>query len=135
MKASRGSKIKAANTSLIVKGEIDRVPEFFAPDYIVRLTRGEANGHEAVRRHIGMLHRAFPKLQVKVEILVEQSDRVAWQRTFSGIQLGPFYGFPATGRRTAWREMITSAFHVELISEEWLVSDLGEQLLRTRKNA
>jgi hypothetical protein len=31
--------------------------------------------------------------------------------------------------------MITSAFAGELIAEEWLVSDLGEQLLRARKNA
>lgn len=66
-------------------------------------------------------------------MLVEGEDRVAWQRTLRGTHQGPFRGFPASGRRIVWREMLTSAFRDGRIAEDWLVSDLAERLLLARK--
>lgn len=65
---------------------------------------------------------------------MESGDRVAWQRTMRGRQTGPFQGFPATGRRIAWRDMVTSRLHDGRIAEEWAVSDLAERLLLARKS-
>ncbi len=80
-----------------------------------------------------MLRRAFPDLQVEVEILVEGKDRVAWQRTLRGTQQGDFMSFPACGRRIVWRDMFTSRFRDGLIAEGWVVTDLAERLLLARK--
>lgn len=134
MTPALGEKIKAANAALLTEGRPDAVADFFAADYTVHLTDGAlSGGHEAVRGAVAQLRRAFPSLRVEVEILVEHGDRVAWQRTLSGVQQGAFQGFPATARPVRWREQVTSRFHDGLIAEEWLVSDLAERLLRARK--
>jgi hypothetical protein len=80
-----------------------------------------------------MLQRAFPDLQIEVEILVEGKDRVAWQRTLRGTQQGDFMGFPPCGRQIVWRDMVTSRFRDGLIAEDWVITDLAERLLLARK--
>lgn len=72
-------------------------------------------------------------IDIDVDILLEGDDRVAWQRTLRATHEGTFKGFPATGLQIVWRDMITSQFLDGLISEEWVVTDLAEQLLLSRK--
>lgn len=131
---SFSSKIRAANQTLVVKCEHEAIGEFFTSDYVVHLTgRDVAGGHTLVREFLQLYQRAFPKLKVEVEILAEEGDRVAWQRTLRGKQHGAFKGFPPSGRTIVWRDVITSKFRDGLIAEEWVISDLAEQLLFSRK--
>jgi steroid delta-isomerase-like uncharacterized protein len=128
------SRIEAANSALMVDGNVDAVGEFFTPDYVAHLTDQEMTGGQgAVRTVLAMYRSAFSDLQVEVEILVEGSDRVAWQRTLRATHDGDFKGFPATGRPIVWRDMATSRFRDGLIAEDWLISDLAERLLLARK--
>jgi steroid delta-isomerase-like uncharacterized protein len=134
MERSLAWKIKTANSTILANGKLDAVGEFFAPDYVAHLTEEDmTGGHEAIRRVVGMYQRAFPDLQIDVEILVEGKDRVAWQRTLRGTQKGDFKGFPATGREVVWRDMVTSRFRDGLIAEDWVITDLAERLLLARK--
>ncbi len=81
-----------------------------------------------------MYQRAFPDLQVEVEILVDGTDRVAaWQRTLRGTHQGDFKGIPATGRPIVWRDTLTSRFREGLIAEDWVITHLAERLLLARK--
>ena len=126
--------IKAANSALIANGNLDAVGEFFTPDYVAHLTDQDmTGGHGAIHQVVGMYRRAFPDLQVEVEILVEAGDRVAWQRTLRGTHQGDFKGFPGTGRPIVWRDMVTSRFRDGLIAEDWVITDLAERLLLARK--
>jgi len=104
---SHADTIQAANRALLVDRELDSVEH--------------------------MVHGAFSSLQVEVDVLVQDADRVAWQRRCVGRQDGSFQGFPATGRETVWRDMIVSRFHDGRIAEEWVVTDLAERLMRARK--
>jgi ketosteroid isomerase-like protein len=89
MVRSLASKIQAANSALIANGNLDAVGEFFTLDYVVHLTDQDmTGGHDAIRRFLGEIQRAFSHLQVDVEILVEAKDRVAWQRTLRGTHQG-----------------------------------------------
>ncbi len=134
MDRSLASKIQAANSALIANRNLEAVGDFFAPDYVAHLTDGDMEGgRDGIRRFLGMLHRAFPDLQIEVEVLVEGENRVAWQRTLQGTHRGDFMGFPACGRRIVWRDMVTSRFRDGLIAEDWAISDLAERLLRARK--
>lgn len=133
MGRSLASKIQAANSALIADGNLDAVGEFFRPDYVAHGTDQDMKGHAAIRSFLGMLRRAFPDLQVEVEILVEGKDRVAWQRTLRGTHRGDFMGFPASGRQVVWRDMVTSEFRDGLIAEDWVITDLAERLLLARK--
>ena len=134
MASSLGARIKAANSALIVNGNLEAVGEFFTSDYVAHVTdRDMEGGHDTIRRFLRALRRAFPVIQIEVEVLVEGKDRVAWQRTLRGIQKGAFKGFPASGRRIVWRDMVTSRFRDSLIAEDWVITDLAERLLLARK--
>ena len=93
MARSLASKIEAANLALIAQRSLEAIPEFFTRDYVAHGTGQEMAGHGAIRRFLGLYRRAFPDLQVEVEILVEAKDRVAWQRTLRATHKGGFKGF------------------------------------------
>lgn len=134
MKGSLASRIREANSAILVGGDLDAIPEFFAPDYVAHVTADRlTGGHEAIRRLVQRWRRAFAELSAEVEILVEGSDRVAWQRTLRATHRGAYLGFPATGLKVVWRDMVTSRFQDGLIQEDWVITDLAEQLLRARK--
>jgi predicted ester cyclase len=134
MGRSQAARIEAANTALLVKGETSTVEEYFALDHVAHGTDRDMTGGPAwVRRYLRMLHDAFSDLEVDVEILVESDDRVAWQRRVRGVHAGAYAGFPPTGRRVIWRDMVATRFDGGRIAEEWVVSDLAERLLADRK--
>jgi len=133
---SLSSKIKAANETLIAKGEHNAIGKFFSPDYVAHLTQQDmAGGHRLVLSLLELYQRAFPDPEVQVEILLEGPDRIAWQRTLRAKHAGAFKGFPASGLEIVWRDVVISRFRDGLITEEWVISDLAEQLLLSRKRA
>ncbi len=134
MEESLASKIKKANTMLINNGNLEVVGDFFASDYIVHLTdRVMKGGHSTVRNILRSLRQSFPDIEVEVDILLEGESRVAWQRTLRGTHEARFKNFPASDLQIVWRDMVTSQFCDGLITEEWVLTDLAEQLLLSRK--
>jgi steroid delta-isomerase-like uncharacterized protein len=133
MKSPPASIILAANTALITRGDLAAVAEFFAPGYIALATAAKITGHGGIRRFLREIRRAFPDLKIEVEILVAGKDRIAWQRTWRATHRTAYKGFPATGRRIVWRDMVVSRVQDGRIAEEWVITDLAERLLRARK--
>lgn len=126
--------IKEANRTLMVDGHLAEIETFFSHDYIVHITgRAGEGGPKFVKSFIKSLRRSFSDLQVEVEILVEGEDRVAWQRTLRAIHKESFKGFPASGKSMVWRDMVVSQIQDGRIAEEWVITDLAEQLLLARK--
>ena len=134
MKKSFTTQIEEANAILISNGDLDAVGDFFASDYSVHIT-GHAikGGHKIVRDVLGEILKSFPDIQVDVDIFMEEKERVAWQRTLRGTHECKFKSFPASGLQIVWRDMVISQFHNGLIAEEWVITDLAEQLLLSRK--
>ncbi len=134
MEQSFATKIKQANATLIAEGNLGCIAEFFTPDYLVHFNEKDtAVGHGVIHKALELIKKAFPKVQVEVKILVENDNCIAWMRTLSGIQEGAYKGFPASNREIVWREMVTSEFRDGLIAKEWVVTDLAERLLLSRK--
>lgn len=133
MNGALSSKIKAANRALLVEGKWDAISEFFTEDYVAHGTDEKIEGHGAIRKFVRAIQKGFPDLEVEVEILLKTGDRVAWQRRLQGSHRGNFRGFPATGRRVVWREMVVSRFRDGRIAEDWVSTDIVERLLRSRK--
>ncbi len=134
MKRSKKALILAANAALFTEGKLEAVSQFFAPGYVAHITGQTVNGgHDAIRQVIMAIKRSFPELQCDVEILVEGKDRIAWQRTLSGVQKAAFKGFPSKGKNVVWRDMVTSRMSAGLIAEEWVVTDFAERLLLAQK--
>ena len=128
------SRIESANATLIAARNLDDVGAYFSENYAAHVTgRDIKGGHDVVHKTLGALFRAFSSIDVEVEVFLESEDRVCWQRTLTGVQTGSFKGFPASQREIVWRDMVTSQFKDGLIAEEWVVTDLAEQLLMARK--
>lgn len=135
MRGRLSQAVLAANEALLVEKHPEAVGTYFASGYLAHLGGRDFAGHAAVERFAKTLGRAFPNLRLRVEILAETADRVVWLRTCRATHLGAFRGFRPTGSRVIWRDMVTSRFDQGLIAEEWLVTDLAEQLLRSAKRA
>ncbi|PZS26646.1 MAG: hypothetical protein DLM59_17865 [Pseudonocardiales bacterium] len=73
-------------------GQPDRLPDFW---------------DESTREETEQLHQfltdAFPDIQIAVEDLVAEADRVAMRLTFRGTHQGSFRGIPPTGRQSQIR--------------------------------
>lgn len=127
-------KIHAANEHLVEKGEASGLAACFSPDYIAHIGDTTRTGHSVVRRFTDQLLKSFSGLTVRVQVLMETEDRIAWQRTMSGVQTGSIQGFPASNAKVTWHDNVISRFENGLIAEEWVVTDLAEALLRSRKH-
>ena len=131
--SARVSILRDATHKLIEGGDTSGIPDYFAENYIVNFGSSRKSGHESIRGFTKAIHAAFARLRVDLETLIEADDRVAWRRTIHGTQTGAFQGFPASGLDLTWHEMVVSRFVNGKIAEEWVVSDLAEVLLRSRK--
>ena len=133
MSTAHCSRIHLANLEVLAQGRRDAIAAHFTAGYVVHVSGQQFRGHGAVAGVVDALRRAVPALTVEVDILMESAERLAWMRTCSGMQTGAFKGFPASGKPLVWRDMVVSRFEGELIAEEWVVTDLAEQLLLARK--
>ena len=135
MKSTNTAQLKKANAALVERGEADAIGDFFSPKYVAHTTGKTLDGgHGLIRHVVAMYQKAFTDITTTLDILAEQGDRVAWQRTIRATHRGAFKGFPATNLRMIWREMAVSRFKDGLIVEEWFITDLAEQLLLARKS-
>ena len=65
----------------------------------------------------------FPDLQIRIEELVAEGDKVVWRITASGTHGGPFQGLPATGKSVTFGAHYTFRFDHGKIVERWLTLD------------
>lgn len=70
-----------------------------------------------------MMRKAFPDMQVKVETMVANEDKVAFAYTLTGTHKGDFMGVPASGKSIEARGMQISRFENGKMVERWGSSD------------
>ena len=134
MEDSNSLIIREANEKLIMEADLSAVGNYFAEGYKVHITNREIKGgHKIVRDILTELLASFSEIQFDLEFLVEAEDRVAWQRTYRAKHDKPYKGFPASGLDIVWRDMVTSRIEDGRIAEDWVITDLAEQLLLSRK--
>ncbi|GAA1182446.1 ester cyclase [Nesterenkonia xinjiangensis] len=84
----------------------------------------QKRGIPAWRRNIQMMFNAFPDLQVHVQDLFAEDDKVAVRVRFTGTHQGEFLGIRPTGKEIDY--LSNEIYRVEhgKITEEWICSDL-----------
>ncbi len=122
--------IREANESLITRGEIDKVSQYFTSAYVAHEEGKDHEGHEFIERFLTVLRNAIPDVKVdEVEILMNDGDRIAWRRKATGTHSHDLLGIPPTGKEAHWEDLIVSRFEGDKIAEEWGVSDLAGRLM------
>jgi predicted ester cyclase len=123
-----------ANQQVLGHFDLDAIPRYFGPDCLIHHgSQMQLCGHDEIRSALHRLSQAFPSLQMRIEVLAREGLRLAWRRQLQGIQRGHFAGFEPRGQTVSWCELGVTELRHGLIVEEWVSSDLAEQLLRARK--
>ena len=99
------------------------LPSLLHDDYVYRTPGEELVGAEALQGLFMMYHTAFPDLNVRIDDMFGDGDKVATAVTLRGTNDGELPGMPATGRRVSFHGIIHSRVRDGRIAEEWELVD------------
>lgn len=86
------------------QGRVEIIPEIMAEPYqSTPLNAGvpplPPQSHAQLVAHVADFRKGLPDLSMRIEELIEASDRVFVQTRLTGTHTGPLMGIPPTGRR------------------------------------
>jgi steroid delta-isomerase-like uncharacterized protein len=100
------------------------IDEFIAPNHVDHtLPPFLPTTPEGTKRAIGMFLTAFPDVQLTVEDMIAEGDKVVTRYTSRGTQKGGFMGIPPTGKQMTVSSIIIARFADGKIVEEWGLDD------------
>jgi predicted ester cyclase len=86
------------------------IDELVEPDALIRAPLPlEATGAQLLKEVFARLDRAYPDLQVTVEDLIEEGDKVVSRNTVTGTHQGEYMGIPPTGNPSPTTRSASSA--------------------------
>jgi steroid delta-isomerase-like uncharacterized protein len=101
------------------QGNFSLLERLFAPDFIDHSTPAQAAGYAGVREYFAAVRAGFPDIQVTLDDIIVEGERVAVRTTWRGTHLGEYEGTVPTGK-TVSRSLIQIFHFVDgLIAEEW----------------
>jgi steroid delta-isomerase-like uncharacterized protein len=117
--------IRALAEDVIHRGDLNRVAEFFAPEYAPHdpSNPGRRGGVEGAREFIGMLHAGLSDVRYSIEGLTAEADRVVYRWTLQGTHTGVFMGVPPSGRPIRVTGMDMFRLANGKIVESWASAD------------
>jgi len=105
------------------QGHMEVADELVAPNSIERQRGAAGDGPEGVKRTANILRSAFRDFSLTIQDLVVDGDKVWARQRGGGINTGPFFGHPPTGK-TAYIEVFdVCRFEDGRIVEHWGVPD------------
>lgn len=118
---TRGNKalIRRLFEEAINRGNLAIVNEVFSADFVDHSTPGQPAGPGGVRDYFAAIRGGFPDVQVALEDVLADGDKVVVRTTWRGIHLGSYEGIAPTGK-PAMRTLI-QVFRIAdgVIIEEW----------------
>ena len=112
------------------KRRTDLFEEFLVENYQIH-GAGIKPGLEAAKEWYAIIGAAFPDMQLTVEDMIAEEDKVVVRSAFSGTHQGELFGIPATGKRVT--QTLVTIFRLAKgeIVEGWFATndlDLIQQL-------
>jgi steroid delta-isomerase-like uncharacterized protein len=105
------------------------IDDLVAPDALIRTPLPlETTGAQALKEVFARLHRIFPDLQVTIDDLIEEGDKVVSRNTVTGTHRGEYMGHPPTGKPVTYNEIFIFRFAGGRIVETWGVVDVFSQM-------
>jgi predicted ester cyclase len=120
--------VRRQEQELFTQGNLDAADEIYAPNYVGHDPSNpqDIHGLEAAKQAAADYRKAFPDLQVTIEELIAEGDKVAARVRFCGTHQGELEGIAPTGRRVESTGIIISRIEAAKIAEDWAnFDDLG----------
>jgi predicted ester cyclase len=106
-------------------GRLDLLEEFLDPAYVNHdAPPNSPQGSEGVAQIVTMFRAAFPNLSITIEKQVGEGDLVCNLATTRGVQKGPLFGMPATGKMMIMTGMTMVRVVNGRIAESWVKNDM-----------
>jgi steroid delta-isomerase-like uncharacterized protein len=110
----------------LISETIDALVE---PDAVIRTPLPiDASGAQILKEVFARLLHVFPDLQVTIDDLIEEADKVVSRNTVTGTHLGDYMGHPPTGKPVTYSEIFVFRFAGGRIAETWGVVDVFAQM-------
>ncbi|HWF17471.1 MAG TPA: ester cyclase [Acidimicrobiales bacterium] len=105
------------------------IDEVFVPDVRMRTPLPiRATGAAAIKEVFATLLRAYPDLEITIEDVIEEGDKVVARNTVTGTHRGDYMGLPPTGRSVTYNEIFIVRFVNGRVAETWGVVDVLAQM-------
>lgn len=122
--------IQTVCLELYEKGNADIISKVFSTDYTAFSEGKKYSGRDFIKTYLNQLKNAFENTKVeKLEFYSISENAITWHRTLSGNHNKTLMGIPPSGKKVIWHEMLYTEFDDQLISKEWMVSNLAGQLM------
>ena len=94
--------VRRLHAELLASRDLDRLPEFFAESFTSHnMPPGLPQGLDGVRAFFQGFLDGLSEIEVTVDELVADGDRVAVATTTTGVHSGELFGVQPTGRRVS----------------------------------
>jgi steroid delta-isomerase-like uncharacterized protein len=117
-------------------GDLDGIPDLLAQDFRFRGSLGsEVHGREAFAGYVKSVRDALDKYNCEILDCVSEGDRAFAKMRFSGLHVGVFRGYEATGKFVSWMGAALFRFEDMAIKELWVLGDLSGLDAELKQNA
>ena len=106
--------------------KLNRMGEFFSPDYIWHQMNGTDVRSSQDSSHISMLRfifSAIPDIHYTIDNAIVEGDMVAVNSTVTGTAKSEMFGLPAAEKKVRFKQMFFFRLKNNKITEEWEVVD------------
>jgi len=109
---------------VIIKGNLDAVDKYFAPDCIDHTAPlGTAPGAGGIKQLLTVTLAAFSNIQVTTEDIIAEEDKVVSRVTFRGTHTGEFMGIAPNKREVTVMQISIDRIADGKIVEHWGLAD------------
>jgi predicted ester cyclase len=121
------AKIKYIHAEM-AKGNIDVLDEVLAPNYVRHCQAmppglQEIHGSKQFKAFVGDFISAVSDYSETFDVIMADSDKVAYVTTMKGTQTGPMGGLPASGKKFTCVNIIIQRFEDGKVAETWVTWD------------
>ncbi|MCB9079463.1 MAG: ester cyclase [Anaerolineaceae bacterium] len=94
------------------QGQLALVDELYTTDYMIHdpSTPDFPGGQAAFKQFVADLRTGLPDIQVKIEDIMAEGDKVVWRWRITGTHAGNLKGIPPTGRPVVITGIVLSRF-------------------------
>jgi steroid delta-isomerase-like uncharacterized protein len=116
--------------------DLDCAGEILHSDIDFRGSVGlHAKGRHAVCEYVSMVTTALADYHCEIQTLIVEQEQAAARMRFSGVHVGPFLGYPPSGRRVEWQGAAFFTARDGLLDTIWVLGDLDTLRGQLGKNA
>ena len=104
------------------EGNLDVIEQMTTPDFILHDPRGDM-ARDDWKKYEEPVFAAFPDINMTIDDIIAEGDKVVVRTTMSGTHKGKFRGIAPTGKKTTIMAIYVFRIVGGKFAESWLASD------------